>query len=226
MEKLGFRILLVDDEVDLLRPLQKNLELFDYQVNIASGGNEASVLFLKEDFDIIITDMNMPEGDGGSLLRKIKAVDINFPVICFLTNSSSEAIAEIYRQGADAILSKPFEFSVLVGTIDRILKSDGKKWLNSPNYENSLGTFTFREGIEFGRSGFSAQAVCSGFPGVGSLLRYTVVHPELGQISGVGWVRWKKNREDRIGVEIASVREGREKALAWVQKERDVRFIP
>ncbi|MEE4164619.1 MAG: response regulator, partial [Desulfocapsaceae bacterium] len=66
------RILLVDDEVVILAVLARELRLKNYEVSVADGGEEALAMIRSSRFDAVITDLDMPDIDGISVLKVTK----------------------------------------------------------------------------------------------------------------------------------------------------------
>jgi len=75
------KILIIDDEADILLILENILTEEGYYVVCASGGDEALELFKSESVDLVITDMSMPKMDGLSVMRRLKKMDEDIEVI-------------------------------------------------------------------------------------------------------------------------------------------------
>ena len=75
------RILIVDDDENMLVLLHSLLSTEDIQIDVARNGNEAVELIKKEDFKLVITDMMMPEMDGLELSREVKSMNPKTEVI-------------------------------------------------------------------------------------------------------------------------------------------------
>ena len=117
------RLLIVDDEPNLLRAVAVCLRGEGYQVETARSGEEALVHIAQRLPDLIVSDIRMPRIDGYALARQLRAnprTDL-IPIV-FLTakDESSERIAGI-RSGVDAYLTKPFEPDELIAVIGNIL---------------------------------------------------------------------------------------------------------
>lgn len=115
-----FRVLIVDDEPDLLEMLAYDLESAGYKIETASGGNQALVKFKNNSYDLVITDIRMPDGDGLSLLKNVKAINADIPVLC-ITGFSDSSNQSIMNMGAFAVLEKPFDFKALHSTLLKVL---------------------------------------------------------------------------------------------------------
>lgn len=117
------KILLVDDEVEILALLVELLEDEGYQVVQAENGEQAMQLFQIENPDLVITDMRMPKKNGLELLREIKDSGSDVDVI-ILTGQSDEATAiDCLKAGAYDYLLKPIEdLDLLITAINRALQ--------------------------------------------------------------------------------------------------------
>ena len=122
------KVLLVDDEKDIVEFLGYNLEQEGYQVITAYDGIEA-LSKMKENPDIVILDVMMPKMDGYETCAKIKATEgyENIPVI-FLTAKSSE-IDEVHglNIGADDFIQKPVSTKKIIARIKSNLRKTGKE---------------------------------------------------------------------------------------------------
>lgn len=120
---LSKRLLIVDDDPNLLRAVAACLRGEGYEIDTARSGDEALIQIAQRLPDLIVSDIRMPRMDGYALARQLRSnprTDL-IPVI-FLTakDESSERIAGI-RSGVDAYLTKPFEPDELVAVIANIL---------------------------------------------------------------------------------------------------------
>lgn len=105
------KILVVDDEVDILETIIDTLEIeFADQVAIdrALNGVEAIDLFEKHQYDLIITDLNMPEMDGLDLSIKVKQINQKIPIIVFTGHGDVEEFGQLKDLGVLAMIKKPY----------------------------------------------------------------------------------------------------------------------
>ncbi|MNX96539.1 Tetrathionate response regulatory protein TtrR [compost metagenome] len=104
----GARILLVDDERDLLAMLHEWLSHFGYQTQTAANTLEALALFKQEPFDVVVTDLKMPGLDGLQLLSLFKELDARTEVIILSGQGTMEDAIQALRAGrAFDFLQKP-----------------------------------------------------------------------------------------------------------------------
>ncbi len=126
------KILLIDDEPDILGLLSSVLESEGYEVVTASDGVEGIERFQQEHPDLVITDVKMPRKDGLDVLKEIKATDSDVDVIV-LTGYSDEITAiDCLRIGAYDYLLKPLEdLEVMLASVGRALHKRTLKKKNS-----------------------------------------------------------------------------------------------
>jgi DNA-binding response OmpR family regulator len=118
------KILIVDDEPDLLETVKMRLEAHGYVVSTAIDGQEGLQKARKENPDLIILDLMLPRLDGYKVCRMLKFDDKykHIPIILF-TARAQEADEKLgYDVGANAFITKPFEGKVLVDKIKELLK--------------------------------------------------------------------------------------------------------
>lgn len=120
------KVLLVDDDKQILRSLRVYLELENYDVNTASNGQEALDSIKEHKPDILVLDVMMPEMDGFEVLEKIKADEKlnDIPVIMLTAKGQDVDVLEGYRMGASSYMTKPFNLNELVENIELILNPD------------------------------------------------------------------------------------------------------
>jgi two-component system response regulator HydG len=116
------RILVVDDEEQILHLLSDFLQQEGFKVETLSSGHRAIEWVEKNRFDILILDLKMPEIDGLEVLRRIRAIDENLSVIIMTGYGTMETAVHAMKLGADDYLLKPLELSVLNLAIIRTLR--------------------------------------------------------------------------------------------------------
>ncbi len=120
------KILLVDDS-RTIRNIQKNTlaELGHTDVTDAADGLEALSAVSTAPPDLIILDWNMPNMDGLTFLRKIRAKGIKIPVIMCTTEAEKSRVIQSLQAGANNYVVKPFTAEALAEKIDQTLKKLG-----------------------------------------------------------------------------------------------------
>lgn len=117
------RILVVDDQESILVVLSELLALIGFDVVVATSGSEGLTKFLKDPFDLVLTDLKMSGMDGLSFAIKIKQQSSTTPVI-LMTGEPEEAVSKKLKGNLiDSVLFKPFEFKDVQKTIKGVLDS-------------------------------------------------------------------------------------------------------
>lgn len=127
MNNNDYKILLVDDEPDILEFLSYNLKREGYNVYTANNGKEAVVVAKKENPHLIILDVMMPDMDGIETCREIRELPgLKDVMIAFLT-ARSEDYSQIagFEVGADDYINKPIKPRVLISRIKALLRRGG-----------------------------------------------------------------------------------------------------
>jgi putative two-component system response regulator len=119
------RILVVDDDENILNLEKTILEQKGFDVTGAGGGSEALKLLGDHDFDLILLDVMMPEVDGFTVCRKIKEDPRlkDIPVIFLTARGGGEALAEGFESGAVMYINKPFTANKLLTIVNTMLES-------------------------------------------------------------------------------------------------------
>ncbi len=121
------KILVVDDEPNTRSSLKRFLNLSNYDIMVAANGIEALQLYADNTFDLVITDILMPEMDGLEFIQELRQ---HYNDVKILVMSGVFEIDGIYINclkhakmiGADKVLEKPFSTSVLLESIDNLLQ--------------------------------------------------------------------------------------------------------
>ncbi|MDP8261669.1 MAG: response regulator [Candidatus Ancaeobacter aquaticus] len=116
------RILVVDDNVEQVTILEKIFTKDGYQVDISSNGFDALQIVMREDIDIVITDMSMPGMNGLKLLRQVKEKKPEVQVIIITAFGEWGAYAEALKEGAYEFVSKPFKVEEIIKLVKTIEK--------------------------------------------------------------------------------------------------------
>lgn len=120
-----YKILLVDDETDLLRLWKLRLESKQYNVAVAASGEEALATFSAFKPDVVLTDLRMPGIDGMALFEAIRNLNKSVPVIIITAHGSIPEAVEATRQGVFSFLTKPIEGAVLLQEIAKAIEMTG-----------------------------------------------------------------------------------------------------
>ena len=115
------RVLVVDDEASICDLLSKTLALADYDVDVAHDGKAALERMRLFGYDLLITDLRMPDIDGLTVIHEARRLNMHLPVI-IITGFSTEASAiEAANLGVSGYLTKPFKVPKVLSVAARAL---------------------------------------------------------------------------------------------------------
>jgi two-component system response regulator GlrR len=117
------KILVVDDDPNLLELIKMRLESADYDVTAASEEEKALAALKEQVFDLCIVDLMLSNGDGLTLMEEFRAINPDVPTIILTAHGSIENAVEAMRRGAYSYLTKPFEPGDLLLQIQRALEN-------------------------------------------------------------------------------------------------------
>ncbi|CAN5686345.1 two-component system response regulator TcrA [soil metagenome] len=111
------RILVVEDEARLARLISRVLHEEGYAAETASDGRSAMKLSLAEPFDLLVVDWMLPDLDGIEVVKRLRAAEVDVPVLMLTARTQIEDRVEGLDAGADDYLPKPFAFPELLARI-------------------------------------------------------------------------------------------------------------
>jgi DNA-binding response OmpR family regulator len=114
-------ILVVDDDIRMLRMMKRMLELESFQVLTANGGDEALKIFEKEVPALVLLDIMMPDMDGYTVCRRIREFS-QVPIIMVTAKGEDKEKVEGLDIGADDYVTKPFSASELAARVRAVLR--------------------------------------------------------------------------------------------------------
>ncbi len=118
------KILVVDDEADVRAELAEYLETKGYRVEVAGDGRDAFDRFEAAPADGVVVDIKMPRGDGFELIRRLRAIDPDVPVIVMTGHFSETDRAKAEELGAAVMMEKPIVLRRLTQLLKRWIDSD------------------------------------------------------------------------------------------------------
>lgn len=133
------KILLAEDEKNLLSVIRLNLELEGYKVVAFSDGLQAWTKFKSGDYRLIILDVMLPGMDGFELCKNIRKVDKQTPVLFLTARGSAEDRIAGLKMGADDYLVKPFHLEELLLRVKGLLKRTGNEGVSKLADSYSFG---------------------------------------------------------------------------------------
>ena len=118
------RLLIIEDEKDILLALQKGLQKEGYAVDVTGDGEEALELLNFNTYNLVVLDINLPSIDGFSILEILREKDMTTRVIIVSANREIEDKIRGLDLGANDYLVKPFDFSELKARIRALLRRE------------------------------------------------------------------------------------------------------
>ena len=117
-----YKILIVEDEPDMRLGLKDNLEFDGYEVDSAENGKDGYEKIIKNNYDLVLMDVMMPEMSGFEVCKQIRKEGINVPVI--LLTAKGEEIDKVrgLEIGADDYITKPFSLRELLARVKAVLR--------------------------------------------------------------------------------------------------------
>lgn len=130
------KILIVEDEIELQKVIQKSLEKEKFLVEFANNYADALDKIIGFDYDCILLDINLPDGNGMNLLMEIKKLHKQDAVIIVSAKDSVDDKVEGLNLGADDYLAKPFHLAELHARINSAIRrnnQNGEKFISFKN---------------------------------------------------------------------------------------------
>jgi two-component system response regulator AtoC len=116
------RILIVDDDPYFLRVLSRILTGENFQVKTAEGAVEAAQILQENCFDLVISDLRLPDGDGLSILQEIRKAGSEIPVVILTAYGEVDSYLEAMNAGATEYLNKPVKSEELLAVVRSCLR--------------------------------------------------------------------------------------------------------
>ena len=148
------RILLVEDEENLLEAVKLNLEMEGYEVATAANGMDAIRTFSKERFNLVILDIMLPDIDGYQVCEKIRVGNLETPILFLTAKDSSDDKITGLKLGADDYLTKPFNLEELLLRVKILIRHSLKG--TSKERNNHIAKFGVNE-VDF--SNYTAKGI-------------------------------------------------------------------
>lgn len=120
------KLLIVEDEPNLLSALRKGLSERNHDVSAALDGTTALEMINYTAFDVIVLDVMLPDINGIEICRRLRASGNFVPILILTALSSSDNIVHGLNAGADDYLTKPFQFSELEARINALARRAGQ----------------------------------------------------------------------------------------------------
>ena len=139
-EKL--KVFLCEDDENLGMLLREYLQVKGYDTDLYPDGEAGAKGFTKTKYDLCIIDVMMPKKDGITLVKEIRQINTDIPVIFLTAKNMKEDVLEGFKAGADDYITKPFSMEELVLRIEAIIRRvKGKKSKEQNVYNFVLCSF-------------------------------------------------------------------------------------
>lgn len=145
-EKL--KLFLCEDDENLGMLLREYLQAKGYDTDLYTDGEVGYKGFVKEKYDLCILDVMMPKKDGITLVKEIRVINTDIPIIFLTAKNMKDDILEGFKAGADDYITKPFSMEELVLRIEAIFRRvKGKRSKEQQIYQFSNLTFDTQKQI-------------------------------------------------------------------------------
>lgn len=134
------KILIIEDEIDLIKVLKDTFEKENFQVFCAEDGEDGIEKFYEKNPDLILLDINMPKKNGWEVCSEVRKQS-NIPIIIMTARDSEIDELKGLNIGADDYITKPFSLKVLIVKVKKILKID-----ENSSYKTDGIYFDFKSG--------------------------------------------------------------------------------
>src|SRR5262245_47177133 len=138
------RILIVEDDDIFRRPLQRTLEVADYEVLVVPSGEDAVDLMKTDDVDLVLTDKRLPGMDGVELVRRLRAEHPDLAAVVMTAYGTIESAVDAMRLGAADYLVKPFETAEVLMVIRHAIEFQELRAASRATQRRNQERFTLR----------------------------------------------------------------------------------
>lgn len=128
------KLLIVDDEKNILATLKRAFEGYEYMIDLAENGRDAAELISLTKYDCILLDMRLPDISGLEILEKYKPEN----VIIITAHGSIENAVDAMKLGCVDYLRKPFDLDVVRATVDKVLRRQDLAFSDQMEYESLI----------------------------------------------------------------------------------------
>ncbi len=196
----GRRVLVVDDETDLAELIGLEFEMLGAEVVKANSANQAIDILRQSDFDVIISDIRMPGGDGTEIIQDLRLRKKDSPVV-LMSGYSDLTSEETFRLGAVAKLQKPFNRHDLISTVMKACLPIESRWTLMPSVaevkhysaiSHGVASEVISSSVVFGKGGFYL-ATEQVLPKIDETVLLSVQVDEFRRMDIYATVRWTRH---------------------------------
>lgn len=232
-------IFILEDEVDLNEMIAMELENKGYKTTNFYNPKNFLKIFPEQKFDVLITDLRLPDIPGIEIIKMIKKIDIFSPLIIAITAYNDVLPQVLYNLGVESVIYKPFQLTLLTSAISRLclpieerLQISLEKYGLSTGWIRNIDINKIGE-INLGRGGFSFTT--NERIGNNEIIEFSIKSPEENILEGRGIVRWdiintrdkNKNIVNKYGIEFVYLDDkSKEYFLSFINDKNIVPYIP
>jgi CheY-like chemotaxis protein len=200
------KALIVEDQESFRQAVVDELKFLGFETAAAVDGAEALELAQSTSFDLILSDIRMPNRDGRWLLNELRKIHRCTPPFIFMTGFADLSLHEAFAMGADGFLGKPIDSDKLAAILAKVCSPLTSRWTEKPRQDPGhriaktiagSDDVTTGDQVSLGRGGmflaFDAPA-----PKVNELVSFDI-HFETGplkRLEGIGTVVWKRDQRE------------------------------
>ena len=122
----SLNILYVEDNINVRNQTTKMLSMFFDNIDLANNGKEAFEQYKSNDYDIILTDIKMPEIDGITLIKLIRNEDTNIPILILSAHDDRDYLLKSIDLNVEGYILKPYNLNQIAQTIEKLLERNEK----------------------------------------------------------------------------------------------------
>lgn len=139
------RLLIVDDDQSMRMALYESLSSCGFEVETAENGFDALAKFKEGQFAVVVTDMRMPQMSGMDVLRGVKKISPQTPVILITAYGTVNTAVEAMKEGAAEFIMKPFSLDDLEFAVKNVLAASSQANVDKEEIEVNENTYPFKE---------------------------------------------------------------------------------
>lgn len=200
MSQAKRKALVVEDQELFRVAVMDELEIMGFQVSGACDGQEGLKLALADQYDLVLSDIRMPNKDGRWFLNEFRKVRKGAPPFLFMTGFADLTACEAYDLGADGFLAKPLVPDKFNALIDKVCSPLEKRWSTQPSNQcvghmekKLLGAVNEADEILIGRGGAFLENATPSLS-VGSFVTFDFKFDKgaFNHLAGVASIVWKR----------------------------------
>lgn len=233
----AIRILIVDDELEILSSTEELFKLFGYQT-VAVASAELALEQLKTNtFEIVLSDIKLPKMDGYQLLQEIRNT-VKTQICVFLMSGHNQySIRQMFDAGATGFFEKPMSTKNVRDTVIKSLVPRYQRWSQKSEDQYKSIHFNFQsfdemlksKKVKFGIGGLCIEDLSTQFQ-IDELIEFKITfqqQKEISDLSGAGIIRWVEPGDQNVGFEITFLEDNcRGFICNWLNQQELKSFIP